>query len=518
MSFFDHSWRKIGFTLLLISALFIVTRTVNLTKLPIFTDEAIYIRWSQIGAADANWRFISLTDGKQPMFTWIMMAFLRFIPGDPLFVGRLVSVFAGAASMLGLWLLGSALFKSSTIGLIASILYLFSPFSLMYDRMALYDALVATFSIWNLYIALLLVRTIRLDVALILGMTLGLGMLNKTSGFLNMYLLPVTVILFDWKQKQRLVRLLRWAFYIGIAVALSQLIYSVLRLSPYFHIIKQKDAVFIYPFRDWIGHPFLFIHGNLRGMFDWMRNYLTLPIFIGAFLALFLTTTKKREAIVLFLWWAVPFVGLGLFARILYPRFILFMAMPLLVLSAVALHSIMIKVGKTPLGTILLILFFSPSLITDYFIITNPKYAPIPYADKGQYISDWPSGWGIREVNEYLLEQSRHQTIAVYTDGTFGLLPYALEIYLVRNPNISIRGIWPLPSTMPQEVLDSVAAKPTYLVVNQTRIIPADWVVELIAAYPKANPAERPLRLFKVMLPKASAEKKVLTGQKSAAI
>lgn len=502
MSFVGHSWKKIGFILLGISTLFIVTRIVNLTKIPIFTDEAIYIRWSQIGAADANWRFISLTDGKQPMFTWIMMAFFRLIPGDPLFVGRLVSVFAGAASMLGLWVLGSILFKSTTIGIIASILYLCSPFSLMYDRMALYDSLVATFSIWNLYFALLLVRTVRLDVALIMGMTLGFGMLNKTSGFLSMYLLPVTVILFDWKQKSRAFRFFRWLLFVGIAVALSQLIYSVLRLSPYFHIIKQKDAVFVYPLRDWIGHPFLFLNGNLRGMFDWMRNYLTLPIFVGAFLALFLPTTKKRESMVLFFWWIVPFVGLGLFARVLYPRFILFMAMPLLILSAVALHSIMIKVGKTPLRTILLILFFFPGLITDYLIITNPTYAPIPYADKGQYISDWPSGWGIREVNTYLLEQSRLQKIAVYTDGTFGLLPYALEIYLVHNPNITIRGIWPLPSSTPKEILESVVVKPTYLVVNQTRTIPTDWSVELIAAYPKANPAERPLRLFKVMLPK----------------
>lgn len=512
MSFFDRSWRKISLILLFISALFIVTRTVNLTKIPIFTDEAIYIRWSQIGAADANWRFISLTDGKQPMFTWIMMALLRFIPGDPLFVGRLVSVFAGAASILGLWLLGSALFKSSTIGIIASVLYLLSPFSLMYDRMALYDSLVATFSIWNLYFALLLVRKIRLDVALILGMTLGFGMLNKTSGFLSMYLLPVTVILFDWKQKSRARKFFLWLFFVGIAVALSQLIYSVLRLSPYFHIIRQKDAVFVYPFRDWIGHPFLFINGNLRGMFDWLRNYLTMPIFVLAYLAFFFPSTKKREAIVLLLWWIIPFVGLGLFARVLYPRFILFMTMPLLILSAVALHVIVDNVGKTPLRTILLIIIFSPGLITDYFIITNPIYAPIPYADKGQYISDWPSGWGIREVNSYLLEQAQHQKIAVYTDGTFGLLPYALEIYLVQNPNISIRGIWPLPSTMPKEVLDTVAAKPTYLVVNQTRSIPADWAVELIHAYPKANPAERPLRLYRVMLPKTPTVIKSVRG------
>ena len=76
-------WNKkslFGFVLgaVLILAVYAWTRFANLTALPIFTDEAIYIRWSQIGAQDANWRFISLTDGKQPMFTWIMMILLRF--------------------------------------------------------------------------------------------------------------------------------------------------------------------------------------------------------------------------------------------------------------------------------------------------------------------------------------------------------------------------------------------------------------------------------------------------------
>jgi len=94
--------------------LYAVTRLTNLTKLPIFTDEAIYIRWSQIGSRDANWRFISLVDGKQPLFTWIMMVFLRVI-ADPLLAGRLVSVLAGAMTTVGMWLTAQELFKSKKI-------------------------------------------------------------------------------------------------------------------------------------------------------------------------------------------------------------------------------------------------------------------------------------------------------------------------------------------------------------------------------------------------------------------
>src|SRR3989344_7532028 len=102
-------WRGILWVGLLLG-LYLLTRLTNLTQLPVFTDEAIYIRWSQIGAQDANWRFISLTDGKQPLFTWVIMALLRFVPADPLFVGRLASVLTGAASLVGMWFLALELF------------------------------------------------------------------------------------------------------------------------------------------------------------------------------------------------------------------------------------------------------------------------------------------------------------------------------------------------------------------------------------------------------------------------
>src|SRR6266480_1947423 len=87
-----------------IFTLFFFTRFYNLLGLPIFTDEAIYVRWAQIAKNDATWRFISLTDGKQPMFVWIAMVLMKFIH-DPLLAGRLVSVIAGFLSLVGVFFL-----------------------------------------------------------------------------------------------------------------------------------------------------------------------------------------------------------------------------------------------------------------------------------------------------------------------------------------------------------------------------------------------------------------------------
>lgn len=483
-------------------ALFFFTRVYNLTVLPIFTDEAIYIRWSQIGSRDAAWRFISLVDGKQPLYTWIAMGFMRFIE-DPVLAGRLVSVFAGFGSIVGIFFLGREIFKSVRIGVIASFFYLISPFALMYDRMALYDSLVAMFSIWNLYGAILLVRHIRLDIALVFGITLGLGMLNKSSGFLSLYMVPLTLFLFDVKKSGFIRRLGGWILCVLVAVLISQGLYSILRLSPLFGVIAQKNAVFVYPFADWLKHPTNFIIGNIRGMFDWLINYLTWPVWVAALLPILTFWRQPREKLLLYSWWLAPFVALALFARVLYPRFIFFMTMPLLIFAAVTVDGILKKYRRTVFGVFIIGIIIFPSIWTDYLLITNPVYAPIVQADRGQYINDWPSGWGVREVKDFLLKESTKGKVVVYTDGTFGLLPYGLEMYLVDLPNIEIHGIWPIPATPPPDVLSSIMKHPTYLVLNQLEEAPKEWNLTLIATYYKGLRKDRSLRLYTVALPPA---------------
>lgn len=517
MAILRKTWAKVFLFALVLAALYFGMRLTNLTQLPIFTDEAIYIRWSQIGSRDANWRFISLVDGKQPLFTWLMMVDLRFIR-DPLLAGRLVSVGAGLLTMVAIALLSYELFKSKRITLISTLLYLLSPFSLMYDRLALYDSLVSALAVLNIWLAILLVRRLRLDIALLFGMTLGLGMLNKTSGFLSLYLVPLTLILFDWRTLRLRSgpaalrprsgqagkfgkRLLKWILLVGLAALISQAMYSILRLSPLFHMISEKDGVFVYTFREWLTHPFNFVEGNLRGEFDWLWRYLSLPVAAAAFWQLVSAKPKLLEKIELFAWWIAPFLALALFGRVLYPRFILFMAMPLLILAAVTADEIISRLGKQVIGLILLALIFVPSIYADYFIIASPVYAPIPFADKGQLINDWPSGWGVAEVNAYLAEKAKVGKVSVYTDGTFGLLPYAIEIYLVDNPNVKIKGIYPIPKTIPDEMIKDAKSHPTYFVLNQAQAAPLGWPLKLIAEYDKGDNKNSKLRFYQVIAP-----------------
>lgn len=497
-----------------IISLYFATRLINIMALPLFTDEAIYVRWSQIARQDAAWRFISLTDGKQPLFIWIAMNIMRKV-SDPLLATRLVSVLAGFGTVVGVFFLTLEIFKkkragsvlnqifghlleNKRLGYIAALLFILYPFALVYDRMALYDSLVACTMVWALYGEVLLVRYVRLDIALILGMIMGSAVLTKSSGFFSIYLLPFSLILFDFKQKEWRKKLLQWAFFALIAAALAYLIYMVLRLSPFYYIIEEKNALFVYPFNEWIKHPFEFVSGHFNALVDWLFAYVSIPVFL-LFLFSFLPekTLIRRKALFL-VWFLVPFVALGIFGKQIYPRHILFMTTPLIILAAYALNFIYENIKSKAIVSVVFVLSLGFFIYADYFIITDIARAPIAKPDLGQYINSWPAGGGVPEMVRFFDEQSKNGKIYVITQGTFGSLPtYAMEIYLGENKNIEKRGIYPLPGEIPGDLLKKANVMPVYFVFNDSENAPETWPLTLIAKYQKGI-GDRHLSIYKV--------------------
>lgn len=477
---------------ILILFLYFFTRLYHILDLPIFTDEAIYVRWSQIAEQDAAWRFISLTDGKQPSFVWIAMIIMKFV-ADSLLSGRLVSVLAGFLTTVGIFFLGREVFKNTRIGLLSSLLYVLYPFSLVYDRMALYDSLVSAFSVWALFLSILLVRRLRLDVSFMLGVVIGGGVLTKSNAFFSIYLLPFTLLLFDWKQKFRGLRLAKWVGLVSFAAIFAYGFYSIQRLSPFFHIIDEKNALFIYPFSEWKEHPFRFFVGNLKGLFDWLLIYLTIPGFLLVFISFFVDKKYIREKILFLFWFSIPFVATALFGKTLYPRFILFMTMPLLVLFAYSLDAILERAKNIVPKIVISVLFVILMVRADYFVLFDISYAPIPFLDLEQYSNSWPSGGGIKEAVVFFENEARNKKIFIGTQGTFGLMPYSFEIYLVDNPNVKIMGFWPMDRTIPKELQEASKKVPTYVVFYQPCHIcemaqaPKTWPVKLIKSYQKGN-------------------------------
>lgn len=477
----------------LLVATYLFSRLLFLTKLPIFTDEAIYIRWGQIALQDSAQRFISLEDGKQPLFIWLMLPALHFIK-DPLVAGRFVSVLAGFASLVGLVVLTRKLFGEK-IAWWCGFIYVISPFFVLYDRLALYDSLTTAIMIWSLFLAILLSQTVHLDVALLLGMAIGMGLLTKSSAQFSLYLLPTTLFIFDWSNPKRIVKLFRWISLAGISTFMALMMQTILRLSPLNYMVGLKNLTFIVSYKEFFADPLSRLVGNLRGLVPWLVGYLTIPMVLLLAVGLFTGNTNKffMKKLLFFCWFFVPFFALAAFGIVLYPRFMLFMAAPLLVLMAFGLDQIWqmlksrFKRASVTIFAVSSVLFFAQPAFVSSKIIFDPINAPIPTVDRNQLMDDWPSGYGIPEVVSYLREQGKSQRIFVGTEGTFGLTPFALEIYLKNEKNIEIKGYWPISNGIKELKNVANTGELTFLLLKDTQVPDTEWPVQLIAKYQKGH-------------------------------
>src|SRR3990167_2283598 len=393
----------------ILGSLYFITRFINLKIIPIFTDEAIYTYWAQVALHDPANRFISLEDGKQPLFVWLAAISQKFI-NDPLVASRIVSVIAGFGSVIGIYILAKTLFGQKAAAL-ASFLYIILPFTLLYDRMALFDSLLTMLGIWAVYFSIKMAQTQRLDLALINGGIIGLAMITKSTGIFYLYLLPVSLVLFNFKEKDRNLRLLKWFGFTLLTVFLSQIIYNSLRLSPLFYIIERKNLAFIRSFSQVIASPFLFFYSNINSIVSWVITYIGLPLFL-IFIAVLIYGAVRKNLKIFYLSILIlaPFFAEVFFNKVLYPRFVLFYFPYIIILLSLGIVSILERFAKYKRYLILLIIPFIliPS-INSFKLLTNPKEAKIADSDAGQYLNDWPAGYGVSEIIKILKVKSQSE-------------------------------------------------------------------------------------------------------------
>ena len=413
--------------------------------------------------------------------------------------GRLLSVLAGAGSVIGIWLLAYTLYKNKKAAYLASLLYIICPFFMMYDRLALVDSLLTTFSIWTLWLAILMVKTLRLDTGLLTGLFLGANFLTKSPAIFSLYLMPATLLLTtkEWVKGRKWINYLKWFGLFLIIILLSQGIYNILRLSPMLHMVHLKDLNFILSWKEFFEEPFKYVRGNIRGLLDWLTIYLTPPVYYLMIISIIYGFLKKtRETLLLFIYFLVPLSASAFLAKILYPRYLLYMVPYLLIITAYFLSSI--KLRKKIFWLFLLLLLI-PSIKLSYDINSRPLEAVIPINDRGQFIDNWPAGYGIKESVAFFEKERKQYPIYIATDGTFGLLPFSLELYLIDKPNIEIRAFWPIDyNNLPPPVIKAAKEEKTYLVFNQIQKINPNWPLKLIAEYQKGK-GNVYLRLFEVL-------------------
>ncbi len=466
-------------------AIYFLLRLSNLNSIPVFVDEGIYVRWSQVMKAEATLRFLPLSDGKQPLFMWLTMPALKFI-SDPLVAGRLVSVAAGFISLIGIGFLTLQVSGSLLVGGLAMLIYSTVPFTFFFDRMALADSLLAAFGVWVMGLSVLYAKKPRLDTAMFLGFALGGGLITKSPAIF-FYLWSFLIILFFINKGVLKGSLKQIVIHGFAALVISQVIYSVLRLGPGFGMINSRNQDYVFSFSEVLTHPLNPLVGNLKSTANWIYLLLTPTIIVNIAVAHFSKKNLKTSLFFVLLS-LIPLIAQGSIAKVYTSRYILFATMPLLVVAAQGLYFLSTRKG-------LLVKLISPlTLIVPLYVTINylisPSTAPMSRDMRSGYLEEWTAGFGQVQVADYLKNQeAKGEKVVVFTEGYFGTLPDGLQIYTEGHKNITIVGSPPRVDKIPEGLLNTAKSNKRYLVLNKSRNFMPEPVLSkltLVAEFPKA--------------------------------
>lgn len=458
--------------LVILLVIYFVTRLSNLIILPIFMDESIYIYWAkQIAITHGN-LFISLFDGKPPLFMWATSFFLTIFPSDSyLIAGRMVSVFSGMITMFGIYAVAKKLFNENKIAFLSSLIYILFPFNLTYDRLALMDSLLTAMLIWSVYFMLKTLETFSLRYPVLWGFSLGLAFLTKPTAILFLILTPVCFLILS-----RGVKNAKWKkilFFAAIALTIGEIINNLLRVSKSYPLMALKNQQFQLTFQELFKNPILLLENNIARFFEWTTTYYTPFIFIlGIFGFLLLFMKKLRVGFVLFLFWIAPISAFALVGKEVYPRYLLivtpYFIMATSYLMREAIKKIFMQKNKIYkyISCFVCVILFIPMLKFDYNIIFNPPQAPFPKADYVQLISEHPSGYGLDNIFNFLDKEAKNKKITIVTEGTFGTYPYAFVLHYWNNKNVSIITRYPL-ANLDGELLELKNQGNAYFVLNE---------------------------------------------------
>lgn len=444
-----------------LTALYFGTRLAALTRLPIFSDEAIYIHWAQILLSDPEEWLIPLTDGKPPLFMWLTAVTLAMFD-DPLVAGRMVSVLAGWASLLGVYLIGRDLFRPRA-GAVAALLYILLPYALFFDRMAVVDSLLTAFGVWSVRWAFHIALETRGQAGAfrMLGLMWGLGLWTKASALL---LVPVPFFIFlFWQVPRRpdfwkhlgmalIIPVLMNAFiyYLGPAVRMPGRI-------PFLH----HPAYFI-PLDELLQLPFLVWLRNLLVAREFFMAYLTLPV-AGVLLAglVGLIVRRDNRELALWCWLFFPSLVIVLVAQGFFSRYFLPMIPAVALIAAATLERF---IGWIPVllekwlgskkemdrrhewAALALILtgLGLGAAAWDAKWIRDPLTADLHPLDRLLYVEGMNSGYGIREAAEFLRKQAeknvreRGYELYLMVPKLPGNPAEGITVYLHGDPNVVI--------------------------------------------------------------------------------
>ncbi len=486
---------KTKLAIMILVLAYLCTRLIGLGAFPVFADEAIYIRWTQLMIDSlSEYAFFPLNDGKTPLFMWMMIPF-QYLFQDQLVAGRFVSVVIGGLQVIVTGLILSGLGVGKRAAYIASGLVVLLPFWVLHHRLALIDGTLTFFLTLSVYF---LLKAVTLDQSrsiwkwrILSGFSLGAALLTKIPAVLAVPSLGV-LALFLMKNEQKKFRLSRFEFMhrsvtFASICTVALIVFLSLKIHPAFGQLFRRGGDFLHPFSDvFFQGMWKDTIGSIPNYIRYFLQYLTPAVSAVMLIGLFLKKHQQRTH--LFFWCGVLFIlPIALLGKVVYPRYLFPATLFFTVAAALSfdalidLTSRLKGVRQIAVGAILALLIantvtqsmaFAIPLMSDY------NMTPFVSSDREQYLTEWSSGHGVHEVVQRITQESQDKTIAVATEGHFGTLPDGILLYLHRRPvdSLYIEGIGQPVHSIPEKFLERARGfDEIFLVVNSHRMmIPLD--------------------------------------------
>ncbi len=426
--------------------IYLLTHLYQLTLLPVFADESIYIRWTQLIIDDwQQYLFFPMNDGKTPLMMWLMIPW-QFVFSNQLFAGRFAAVLIGLGQVISLGYLTKILGGKNRTSWIAMILGSILPFWFFHHRMALTDGLLALGITWSMIGTVQIIKDRQKSKWILLtALFVGLSLWSKLPALLA---IP-SLFLYAWLEPGKINKKLSLLIKIGLAVLGGLLIFLSLRLHPVFPQLFSRGSDFLYPWQE------VFLQGkwqdtviNIPTYLKYFVSYLTLPVLIFNLMGQFLPDKKQRRIQHILLLSLILFAGpIAILGKVVYPRYLFPIVIFSTVSAALSVQELLLNKKRSELlkglvgGLLIYTVVISSRFI--YYSVTNPAQTPFVSADQEQYLYKWSSGHGVVESVELIKKEAKDKRVSVATEGSFGTLPDGVLMYFHRRnvDNIYVEGI-----------------------------------------------------------------------------
>jgi 4-amino-4-deoxy-L-arabinose transferase-like glycosyltransferase len=469
--------KKFSWIIIALVGFYLVTHLAGLTSLPVFADEAIYVRWAQLIMDEpARYALFPLNDGKTPIFIWSLLPF-QYLFSDQLFAARLVSVLVGLGQIFTVGWLVKLLGGKKWTQYLGMLMVTILPFWYFHHRMALMDGMM---TLWlsmamggviklaqskdNKMKKLVKLKFTKYDLSWILftGVSFGLAMLTKLPAILFVPVLGLSTL---FAEKLNFEKWFVASIKVGVGILIGLFLFVLLKLHPAFGQLFSRGGDFLYPLSEVLNGAWRETIISIPNYFRYFIQYLTLPLMAMVLASLFSPIRKKDHHLLLFL--GLLFLSpMMLMGKVVYPRYLMTASIFFTLSGVLAFEHFTDHLNKNKSqlkkygGFIILIIMFSnivaASGVYVYQSIFDVSNTSFVSSDKEQYLYKWSSGHGIKEAVAEIEKMAESEKVAVATEGYFGTLPDGILMYLHGRDvtNLYVDGIGYPVKEVPEKFLE----------------------------------------------------------------